>query len=113
MTAKCKMTGKQTELPCSAAGCPLFGDCIVDYEKATKKSKTNADLIRSMSDEQIAEAFYNLVDNLQTGTMDDLSCLFCDGKNGCIDADGNITCSPDMEKACVLRWLRSPAKEET
>ena len=74
---------------------------------------TKADQIRSMSDEQIAEAFYNLVDNLQTGTMNDLSDLYCDGKNGCIDKDGNITCTPDMEKTCVLRWLRSPAKEET
>ena len=73
---------------------------------------TKADMIRSMSDEQMAEAFYNLVDNIQTGNMNDLSDLYCDGKNGCIDKDGNITCTPDMEKACVLRWLRSPAKEE-
>ena len=77
------------------------------------KPQTNADRIRAMSDEELAEAFYNLVDKLQTGTMNDLSDLFCDGKNGCIDKDGNITCTPDMEKACVLRWLRSSVKEVT
>ena len=54
MHAKCKMTGKEKELPCSAAGCPLFGDCIVDYEKAIKKPQTNADRIRAMSDEELA-----------------------------------------------------------
>ena len=73
--------------------------------------KTIADQIRYMSDDELAEAFYNLVDNLQAGNLNDLSDLYCDGKNGSIDKDGNITCSPDMEKACVLRWLRSPAKE--
>lgn len=76
----------------------------------TANPKTNADRIRAMSDEELAEAFYNLVDNIQTGTMNDLSDLYCDGKNGCIDKDANITCTPQMEKACVLRWLRSPAK---
>lgn len=75
------------------------------------REQTVADSFRSKTDEELAEAFYNLVDKLQTGTMNDLSDLFCDGKNNCIDSEGNITCTPEMEKACVLRWLRSQAKE--
>lgn len=67
--------------------------------------------IRSKTDEELADAIYEFNDRLQNGTLNDLSDLFCDGKNGCIDKDGNITCTPDMEKACVLRWLRSLAKE--
>lgn len=102
--------------------CPDYTKCVKESNLAikrkncprakTEKVKTNADRIRAMSDEEQAEAFYNLVDKIQTGTMNDLSDLYCDGKNDCIDKDGNVTCTPDMEKACVLRWLRSPAKED-
>ena len=72
---------------------------------------TNADRIRAMNDEKLAEAFFNLCENLNDGTMNDLSDLYCDGKNGCVDKDGNITCTPDMEKACVLRWFQQPVEE--
>ena len=61
-----------------------------------EKKQTNADHIRVMSDEKLAEAFFNLCEKLNDGTMNDLSDLYCDGKNGCIDKDGNITCTPDM-----------------
>lgn len=73
--------------------------------------ETNGERIRSMSDEKLAEALYNIVEKLQTEAVYDLSRLYCDGKNCCIDADGNIACYPNMEKACILRWLRQPAKE--
>lgn len=75
------------------------------------REQTVADGIRSKTDEELAEAVWELNDKMQNGTLHDLSDLFCDGKNGCIDKDGNITCTPEMEKACVLRWLRSLAKE--
>ena len=84
MLGKCKMTGKQTELPCSAAGCPLFGDCVVDYEKATKKPQTNADRIRAMSDEELAT---------------DLLDMFQD-----ICEDGVPS------KEWMLEWLKQPAE---
>lgn len=31
MKAICKMSKSRTTWPCSASGCPLFGDCIVEY----------------------------------------------------------------------------------
>ena len=58
MTAICKMIGKETVLPCSARGCPLFGDCIVEFQKGCRKSKpkqTNVGCIWAMSDEKLAE----------------------------------------------------------
>ena len=75
------------------------------------REQTVADSVRSKTDEELAEAIHQVYCKLSDGSMTDLSDLFCDGKNNCIDPEGNITCTPDMEKACVLRWLRSQAKE--
>ena len=75
------------------------------------REQTVADSIRSKSDEDLAYAIHTLYSKLAEGALNDLSDLFCDGKNGCFDKDGNITCTPEMERACVLRWLRSLAKE--
>ena len=75
------------------------------------REQTAADGIRSKTDEELATMIHDLYSKLAEGTLNDLSDLFCDGKNNCIDKDGNITCTPEMEKACVLRWLRSLAKE--
>ena len=33
MDAICKMSKTRTTWPCSAKGCPLFGDCIVEYQR--------------------------------------------------------------------------------
>ena len=71
---------------------------------------TNADRIRAMRDEELAEAIYKLYDRVSNGP--DIGLVFCDGKNSCIDGDGNITCDSAAEKKCILRWLRLPAKEE-
>ena len=58
MDAICKMSKKHTTWPCSARACPLFGDCYIEYEKAIQKHQTNADRIRAMSDEELAEWLY-------------------------------------------------------
>lgn len=60
MDAVCKMSKKPTTWPCSARSCPLFWDCYLEYEKTTQKKPTNADRIRAMSDEELAE-FLNYV----------------------------------------------------
>lgn len=33
MRAICKMSKRPTTWPCAAPGCPLFGDCIVEYQR--------------------------------------------------------------------------------
>ena len=73
---------------------------------------TFADQIRAMTDYELAEWFHDIYRRIVEGTMDDISCLFCDGKAGCITKEGDIICNPENEKACVLRWLQQPAKEE-
>jgi hypothetical protein len=97
MKAICKMTDKEVDLPCSSAGCPLFGDCLSAYEKATATAKpqTNADHIRSMTDEELAVAICQ--------TQDQCSC--CE----LTETDGSCT-----ETLCVnamVRWLKQPYKE--
>lgn len=72
---------------------------------------TNADRIRAMSDEELANSFYALYNKLCSGAMNDLSDLFCDGQAGCITKSGAVRCSEKKEKSCVLRWLQSPAEE--
>ena len=61
---------------------------------------TNADRIRSMTDEEIAEFM------LGTAVGLDTTCLWCDGKNNCIDETGDITCDDEKAKGCIIRWLK-------
>ena len=57
----------------------------------TKKPKTNADRIRSMTDEELAEKFF----------------LF-----PCVHVlDDKVICKDDGCKKCWMRWLREEVKE--
>lgn len=73
--------------------------------KVTYK-KTIADRIRSMSDEELCDAFFRLIYAFDPATW------FCKGKKECaalMDADKEI---PDeMCKACLLAKLRQPAED--
>lgn len=83
---KCKLNGNEIEslFPCSI-NCPLFGDCLVQYEKESEKRSqpTNADRIRAMDDKELTEF---------------LSAKLNDDFYGC----------PDL----ILQWLQQPAEEE-
>lgn len=76
-----------------------------------RKIDTIGDNIRAMfaTDEGIAEVLLaldiTLADDGKEFTM-----YYCDGKNNCIDEDGNITCTDEMRKACIVRWLRRPVE---
>lgn len=58
-----------------------------------KKTKTNADRIREMSDEELSEKMSRMA-----------HCLYCPVRCG-------IFCTDDECKAEWLSWLRSPAEE--
>lgn len=61
--------------------------------------QTNADRIRAMSDEELAGFLY--------------SCNWCDNNPMCAEMFDLPNGVPEeMCKACALRWLEQPAKEE-
>lgn len=65
------------------------------YEKATGKkfdAKTNADKIRAMSDEELAE--------------------FISSIPMCVGEDEDLNCEIDVCKECFLKWLQQPAEED-
>lgn len=73
---------------------------------------TVGDKLRAMfaTDEGIAEILLGLEITFED-TGREFPLLYCDGKNNCIDEDGGITCTDEMRKACILRWLHKPAAE--
>ena len=65
------------------------------YEKATGKKfcgKTNAQKIRAMSDEELAE--------------------FISSIPMCVGKDEDLNCEIDVCKECFLKWLQMPAEED-
>ena len=66
------------------------------YEKATGKKfcgKTNAQKIRAMSDEELAE--------------------FISSIPMCVGKDEDLNCEIDVCKECFLKWLQQPAEEDS
>lgn len=82
-------------------------------QTCSDESPSNADRIRAMSDEELADAIYGLCEKLSDGTLHDISNLYCDGKADCITTAGDIRCDEKKERGCVLRWLRQPVEEES
>lgn len=95
MNAVCKMTGEATTWPCSAHGCPLYGDCLSEYA-GNSKPMTNADRIRTMSDEELATMLFDYKE--------------CSKK--CIMNNGKHCYEICEEESVILKWLQQPAEEE-
>lgn len=105
MKAKCKMTGEEKVLPCSAYSCPLFGDCITQYGEMVKKTMTNGDRIRTMTDEELAKVVLEVADSgIYIG--------FCRELPECLASvdDGGVPDEKCLE--CVKLWLNQPAEEQ-
>lgn len=85
---------------CTGANCPMQVGCVVpetcpETEKCRYATfpKTNADRIRAMTDEELAEKISRMV-----------HCVYCPIKCG-------ICCTEEECKAKWLPWLRSPVEE--
>lgn len=65
--------------------------------RSIEKPQTNADRIRAMSDEELAD----FLDRWEMGDVD-YSKTFCDL------CDGQYDCHDD----CLMDWLKSPVKQE-
>lgn len=79
-----------------------------------KRRLTVADAIRSMSDEELAtEIIRRWRSEMEEGFHEDISKRWCDMQGGCVSSRGyHRPCTDNRLFACVLRWLRAPAKEE-
>lgn len=75
-----------------------------------KYIKTVFEEMRSMDVDAWVRAISKMV-NVYFEQGKDINKLFCDGKAGCIDETGTITCDDDRRKECIKRWLNSPMKE--
>ena len=74
---------------------------------------SNGDRIRTMSDEELVEKLFWIYRLSTEHEFGDVSKNWCDCKGGCLaECKEEVECDEEKHKACILRWLRSPAKEE-
>ena len=66
---------------------------------------TNEMHLRAMTQQDLVDLLYRIY---LTSADGDISRLWCDGKVGCIDEDGEIQCDDSSHKTCILRWLNAP-----
>ena len=96
----CLMTGRGHTMPCSAAGCPLFGDCLVRYEKeqrekATPKPMSNEEWLKSLHKGDLANTIHAF--HLGYSPWCDHHCEN-EGDDGCDN--------------CIVKWLELPVSDE-
>lgn len=88
---KCLTHNIEVNYPCSAA-CPLYGDCIASFSQEVKRRvRTNADRIRAMTDEELAEFIHSTLDS-----------VWCPPEE--------MPCDRDCI-SCWLAWLQQPHEE--
>ena len=92
----------------------LSTDTFTDYcveGPCPYETLSNGDKFRTMTDEELAERLLKIAYAEFDGV--EIASLWCEGKtvgeNGEVEC---VDCNHEQHKACVLRWLRSPAKEE-
>ena len=120
---KCLTRNLEVNYPCSPA-CPLFGDCVVAFQNEKKKRvRTNADRIRAMSDEELADLIEKFAYSGETPWCDAFDKEFCDNcptmeikvegysdllrLHECDFEDGKCPHGGDIKW-----WLQQPAEED-
>ena len=101
MFVKCKLLDREVNWPCPS----YIGECPYSQKCQKEAYMTNEERIRAMSDEELTDAIYQLINAMDPATW------FCKGSKECgdlMDADKDI---PDeMCKKCLLAKLREPAE---
>ena len=71
---------------------------------------TNADLFRQRTDEELVELLYqHYLDFSDADKGGDPSVNWCDLQGGC-EGKETSECTPELHKACILRWLQLEAE---
>ena len=84
-------------------GRPVCNSCF-SYDKFIPIAITNADRIRSMSDEEFAEFWLKSCDNPIMIYNEDI-CYLCDIYEGSVQCDGEYC------KKAIVKWLQSEVEE--
>ena len=89
------------------------GDSVpVNIEETMVADISNGDRIRTMSDEELAEKLFWIYRLSTEHEFEDISRNWCDMAGGCIpECEEETGCDEEKHKACIMRWLRTPAKE--
>ena len=89
---KCLVNGLEVMYPCSNI-CPLYGDCVTAFD-ALKKSRvrTNADRIRAMSDEELADEIMRFV-------------------KGLVETEGRVVAFEEGFREELIHQLQQPVKD--
>lgn len=99
--------GNCTVEVCPGAACEFYNG------KGAWCVKTKGDAIRELTDEALVPRLLKLCRMLRKCDYYDLAELWCDGCGACITMDDNDECDEDAHKACILRYLQSPAEGST
>lgn len=109
MSLICLMNGLEVNYPCSST-CSLFGDCCVAFEMQRKsRAVTNADRIRSMSDEALAEFLEHIAYDSEPVWLEPFDKAFC---QTCSSPEPCVVVRECPNGISSLWWLKQPAKEE-
>ena len=76
------------------------------------ETPTNADRIRAMSDDELAqEILRRWRAEMEAGKFEDISTRWCDMKGGCVSSKGYPRpCTEERLLSCIKRWLKQPAE---
>lgn len=87
-------------------------DCLLPPREQKSRVRTNADRIRSLTDDELVDRLFAIYRGQMDADGVDVSRLWCDGNSGCIDENGEVECNDEAHKACILRWLKAPTLSE-
>lgn len=107
-------SGQIAKIQACSAACEIAAAVLRESAAKDTNVLTHGDRFRAMTDTEYADGLYRLF--LLTAEQDggNVSEHWCDGKDCYLEDEDEFICNEERHKACILRWLRSPAdsKEE-